>query len=251
MTPCYAKSVNPSGAPRLVVLFTDFSYKCPVSQLIRRKSTMSAQPIRKPKWRRRAEHRPDEILDAALDEFECVGFDAARVEDIAQRAGISKAGVYLYFDTKEAILRGLIEREVAPVARRFRALARAGADDPTGSLKALVAAVTTFVSDKRSFAVPRIVLSVAGRYPDIAAYYRVNVVEQGFEAVKELHRAGVACGEFRRCDPSVAARAVIGPIFVHGFYTHLLLGDPGPLGLKERIAAHTDILLSGLKAGVE
>ena len=209
---------------------------------------MGAEVSRKPKWRRRAEHRPDEILDAALDEFEQVGFDAARVEDIAQRAGISKAGVYLYFDTKEAILRGLIEREVAPVARRFRALAKAGIGDPAGSLKALVAAVATFVSDKRSFAVPRIVLSVAGRYPDIAVYYRINVVEQGFEAVKELHRAGVARGDFRPCDPDVAARTVIGPIFAHGFYSHMLLGDPGALELRERIAAHPDILFNGLTA---
>ena len=66
----------------------------------------------KPRWRRRADERPDEILDAALEEFTDRGFDATRVEDIAARAKISKAGVYLYFDRKEDILRALIEREV-------------------------------------------------------------------------------------------------------------------------------------------
>ncbi len=60
------------------------------------------------KWRRRAEARPDELLDAALDEFIARGFDAARVEDIAKRAGLSKGAVYLYFKSKEEVLRALI-----------------------------------------------------------------------------------------------------------------------------------------------
>ncbi len=209
---------------------------------------MSARAAEKPKWRRRAEHRPDEILDAALAEFEQRGFDAARVEDIARRAGISKAAVYLYFDTKDAILRGLIEREVAPVAQRVKALAEAGANDPAGALRLLVAATMALISDKRIFAVPRIVLSVAGRYPDIAVFYREHVVEEALGAVKRLYRAGAERGVFRPCDPEIAARAIMGPMLIHGFYTHLLLGDPGKATPEERAAAHTEFLFNGLLA---
>lgn len=209
---------------------------------------MSARTVQKPKWRRRAEHRPDEILDAALAEFEECGFDAARVEDIAQRASISKAGVYLYFETKDSILRGLIEREVAPVAQRVKSLAEAGAGDPAGAIRMLIAAMTMLVSDKRMFAVPRIVLSVAGRYPDIAVFYREQVVEQALGAVKFLHRAGVEKGVFRPCDSDVAARAIMGPMLIHGFYTHLLLGSSGPLSPEERAASHTAFLFNGLLA---
>jgi AcrR family transcriptional regulator len=61
-------------------------------------------PTRGPKFRRRAEARPDEVLDAALDLFIEKGFAATRVEDIAKRAGISKGAVYLYFPSKEAII---------------------------------------------------------------------------------------------------------------------------------------------------
>lgn len=209
---------------------------------------MGLQSAQKPKWRRRADCRPDEILDAALAEFEQSGFDVARVEDIARRAGISKAGVYLYFDTKDAILRGLIEREVAPVARRIRGLAEAGGDDPAASLRTLILAVTTMMSDRKIFAVPRIVLSVAGRYPDIAAHYRKNVVEEAFGAVKALHRAGVANGVFRAGESDAAARAVMGPIMMHAFFTHLLFGDAGKMTPKERAEAHADFLLNGLLA---
>ena len=60
--------------------------------------------------RRRPEARPDEILDAALSVFAEQGFTAARVEDIARRAGLSKGAVYLYFPSKEAMLNALVEQ---------------------------------------------------------------------------------------------------------------------------------------------
>ncbi len=209
-----------------------------------------AEPAReqKPKWRRRAESRPDEILDAALTIFERDGFDAARVEDIAKEAKLSKAGVYLYFDAKDAILRGLIEREVAPIARNLRAMAEAGVSDPKGALRMIIAGLTELAGDRRKFAVPRLVLSVASRYPDLAAFYRENVVDQGLGAAEMLVKAGVEQGVFRPCEPGVAARSLLGPIFIHGFYTHFLLGDRGPLEPAARIEAHTDILLNGLAA---
>lgn len=187
-------------------------------------------------------------MDAALEIFERNGFDAARVEDIAKAANLSKAGVYLYFETKEAILRGLIEREVSPIARNLRAKAEAGVEDPASSLRMIVAAFTQVAADKRIFAVPRLVLSISNRYPDLAAFYRENVVEQGLGAIKALVEAGVAQGVFRPCDPGVAARTLLGPIFIHGFYTHFLHGDPGPLSPAERVEAHTDLLLNGLMA---
>src|SRR3569623_411756 len=67
---------------------------------------------RGPKFRRRAEARPDEVLDAALELFVEKGFAHTRVEDIAARAGLSKGAVYLYFPSKEAILEGLVKRVI-------------------------------------------------------------------------------------------------------------------------------------------
>ena len=58
-------------------------------------------PVDEPKWRRRKKARPGEIVDAALEVFAEKGFVSAKLDDIARRAGISKATLYLYFDTKE------------------------------------------------------------------------------------------------------------------------------------------------------
>src|SRR5215831_10591841 len=70
-------------------------------------------PITEPKWRRRREERPAEIVDAALEVFSEKGFAAAKLDDIARRAGISKATLYLYFETKEEIFRAVARAAVA------------------------------------------------------------------------------------------------------------------------------------------
>lgn len=214
---------------------------------------MSAKAAEGPKWRRRAEQRPDEILDAALAVFERDGFDAARVEDIAAEAGLSKAGVYLYFNAKDDILRGLIEREVAPLAQRIRMLARSGIEEPVEGMRTLVLMLAAIVTGRRTFAVPRIVLSLAGRYPDIAAFYRKNVIDVGIEGIVDLHRAGVRSGVLRDCDSEMVARSVMGPLLMHGFYTHLLLGEDGAGADSEdarsrRAWAQMDILMYGISA---
>src|SRR5579862_3274783 len=67
-----------------------------------------------PRWRRRKQARPAEIIAAALQVFAERGFAAARLDDIAARAGVSKAALYLYFDTKEALFRAVVTEAVAP-----------------------------------------------------------------------------------------------------------------------------------------
>src|SRR3954469_24062736 len=97
-------------------------------------SVAKEKPEPEARWKRRAGARPDEILDAALAEFTERGFEAARMEDIAKRAGISKGGVYLYFPSKTALLEALIEAKVSPLARLAQTIAATGADDPMAAL---------------------------------------------------------------------------------------------------------------------
>lgn len=222
----------------------------PASRKLREKprEKKSAAGAARPKWRRRAEERPDEILDAALDEFNERGFEATRVEDIARRAAISKAGIYLYFDSKEDILRALIEREIAPIARMARKLAEEGVGDPATTLGAIIAGVNAVISNPRIFAVPRIVLSVSGRFPEIGDYYRRHVVEEALGAMELLHRAGVERGIFRECDSQLVARAAIGSTMLYAMWLHVLGGEPDGLQPIERARAHLDLMMRGLRA---
>ena len=201
--------------------------------------------VPKPKFRRRAEARPDEILDAALAVFTDKGFDATRVDDIAAAAKLSKGAVYLYFDSKEALLRGLIEREVAPIAHRLRALADSGEADPKETLRLLVTAATELTSNARMFATPKLVLSVAPRFSKIAKYYRKRVIDEAIGAISSLHRKGVASGVFREVDSDAVARMVMGPILIHAMRKHMM-GAKDQSPPRARAEAHLDILFEGL-----
>jgi AcrR family transcriptional regulator len=198
------------------------------------------------KWRRRAHARPDELLDAALDEFIANGFDAARIEDIAKRAGLSKGAVYLYFKSKEDLLRALIAREAAPVAARVAFLAQASGE-PVEMLRAIARTVGGAMANPRLMAIPRLVISVADRFPDLREFYRDQVAVQAKSAIEGLIRKGVAKGQFRKVDPHVGARALIGPILFEALWAHVLRG-PSKIGTSTWIETHFDLVLSGLEA---
>ena len=112
---------------------------------------------RGPKFRRRAEARPDEVLDAALALFVEKGFAATRVEDIATRAGLSKGAVYLYFPSKEAILEGLVRRAVSPIADN----ALAFLDNYAGDPRLVISTVLKMVAGRLHFVLPTAVGATA------------------------------------------------------------------------------------------
>src|ERR1700686_1050034 len=63
----------------------------------------------------KAATRREAILDAALDEFSARGFAAARLDDVAARAGVAKGTIYLYFADKESLFQELIRDKMGPV----------------------------------------------------------------------------------------------------------------------------------------
>lgn len=200
----------------------------------------------KPRWTRRAEARPEEILDAALAEFTERGFEAARMEDVAKRAGLSKAGVYLYFPSKEALLQALIEAKIAPFAQQIRALSELGRDDPLSALRAIAAGAAYKLRDPSIIAVPRLVIGLSGRFPEIADYYRTHVAEVARGALEGLLQAAMDKGQLRRFDVAAVSRALIGPLFFEAMWRHILRGETS--GAPEAVVQHHfDILLNGLE----
>lgn len=201
-----------------------------------------------PKWRRRAEARPEEILDAALAEFTARGFEAARMEDIAKAAGLSKAAIYLYFPSKAAVLEALIEAKVGTLARQMETLALAGHADPLMAMRMIATMAAHRLAESSILAVPRLVISISGRFPEIAEYYRTQVVEKARGALEALIDAGKARGGVRaEVDTKAAARAFIGPILFEALWTHVLQGETALNDPQKLIQQQFDILLNGLE----
>jgi hypothetical protein len=100
----------------------------------------------------------------------------------------------------------------------------------------------------RIFSIPLLVVSISGRFPDLAEHYRERVLGRGRAALERLIRRGVEIGQFRPVDPAAAARAMMGPIMFEMIWTHALRGE-SEIGRSDAwLAAHLDILARGIAA---
>lgn len=204
---------------------------------------------RGPKFRRRAEARPDEVLDAALALFVEKGFAATRVEDIAGRAGLSKGAVYLYFPSKEAILEGLVKRAVRPIADNALGFLENYAGDPRPVIGTVLKMIAGRLGDPRLIAIPRLLVREMVNFPELAQMYRREVLDRVIPAVSALIASGVREGYFRPVDPELTLRSVIGPVIAHMLMSELFGIRPvGGLEIERLIDNHLTILFDGLSA---
>lgn len=204
---------------------------------------------RGPKFRRRAEARPDEVLDAALALFVEKGFAATQVEDIAVRAGLSKGAVYLYFPSKEAILEGLVKRAVLPIANNALGLLENYVGDPRPVISTALKMVAGRLADPRMVAIPRLLIREIINFPEFAQMYRREVLDRVIPAVQRLIQNGIDEGYFRKVDPELTLRSVIGPIIAHMVISELFGIRPAEgLAVDRLIDNHLTILFDGLSA---
>jgi AcrR family transcriptional regulator len=198
---------------------------------------------------RRPEARPEEILDAALAVFAELGFARAKVEDVAARAGLSKGAVYLYFDSKTAILTALVRRLADRVIGAAEAVVEANAEgDAEKTLRALLTYLAIQISDPKISAAPRLVIAEAHAFPEIAALYRDVVLSRVQRLVTRLCERGVAQGIFRRVEPEVLLRIFGGPMVAHMLLS-TVFAKPGvpPLAPETLARGIADMILEGLK----
>jgi AcrR family transcriptional regulator len=202
---------------------------------------------------RRPEARPDEILDAALAVFTEHGFGGARMEEIAQRAGLSKGAIYLYFDSKQSILKALVRRLADRVIGAADALVQT--DTQMGAeqtLRALFMFIATQISDPKVSAAPRLVLAEAQHFPEIAALYRDMVIARGRRLFERLCERGVAQGVFRPVDSNVLLRMCGGTMLAHMLLGTVFAHPDMPAPPAELLARElADVVLNGLKVKAE
>jgi AcrR family transcriptional regulator len=183
-----------------------------------------------PRWTRRKEARPDEIMDAALDLFIEKGFAATRLDDVAKKAGVSKGTLYLYFSDKEDLFRKVVENGMVPQVKNLEDVIKAH----TGSIDELVVKVvkglTTLVTTTKMGAMPKLMISEIGNFPKLGEFYRDEVILRLHRTVGTIIEMGIARGEFREVPVLEAARDLLAPIFMMaiasnmpGFSEHLLI----------------------------
>lgn len=212
-------------------------------------SAKSADPRDDPKplRTRRKEARPQELTEAALGLFVEKGFAATCLEDVASRAGVSKGTLYLYFSSKEALFEAVIREGILPVIETGESLVASHQGSAAALLKDLMDGWWQMVGASPLGGVPKLMMSEAGNFPEVAAFYRENVIERGHRLVGATLERGIANGEFRPVDIPSTIAVLFSPLLMMAILRYSL----GPCGFDDPdkvLQTHLDIVLHGLSA---
>ena len=200
-----------------------------------------------PRWQRRADARPQELLDAALALFVERGFAATRLEEVAARAGVAKATLYRYYENKLELFKAVVRHSLIA---GFDEMAARRLGAPEGARAQLTQLLTAFVQRVASSplsGIPKLVIAEAGNFPELARFYHDEVIRRGRTLIVSLLEQGAASGEFRPVDVDYVWRIVIAPHLLAIIWKHSFEAcEPKPLDFRHHLDAHLDLLFNGL-----
>jgi AcrR family transcriptional regulator len=186
--------------------------------------------------------RREAILEAALDEFSARGFAAARLEDVARRAGVAKGTIYLYFDDKEALFQELVRFQIGPVMAAFETVLASPL--PLKSLiDQAIEIFTREVFGTRRKQVIRLIISEGPRFPALAEFYHREVLGPVFKAVRARLQRAFENGEIAD-DSLVRFPQLLGAATVTAVVWQGLFDRFEPLDARAMIRAYFDRLFA-------
>ena len=206
----------------------------------------SAAPA--PVRHRRKEARPQELLDAALDLFVEKGFAAARLDDVAARAGLSKAAIYLYFEDKMALFQGVVRQAIVTNIGAVETLATAHRGPVASLIPPILDFMASRVEETPMASIAKVVISESRAFPEIGRFYLKEVIGRGIPLLEGLIARGIDQGEFRRVDPGLTVRSIMGPMLLAGVWRTVFepIGAE-KLDVKALARHHADLMLHALR----
>ena len=204
----------------------------------------------RPRNPERTAARREQILDAAYQVFASKGYATTTIADVAQSLRLGHGTIYRYFDNKAELFKEVIRQTLVTTIRDVGDRARAS-ENAFAALDIFLQQLTAVAKDARRSAIPKLVISESGSFPELAVFYLAEVIGPGLQQLTGLIRRGVESGEFRKVDPELAAKSIIAPFLLAVIWRHTFARyDPGRFDPDALIRQHRDILLHGLAARV-
>lgn len=199
------------------------------------------------KWQRRKDDRPEEIMLAALELFVEKGFSATRMLDVARLAGVSKGTLYLYFDNKEAIFKAAVEQLIVPKIGLLESFRKAHQGSCTDLVEKMMMAWWQNVWHSRLSAVPKLLISESGNFPELAAYFTKNVIQPVRQVFIQVIERGVKAQEFNKQDALTTVRLLMAPVIQAAVWKYSLKAFDVDQDPDVYIKQHLKIFLSGIR----
>lgn len=197
--------------------------------------------------RPRKEERPTEILDAGFREFAEKGFDAARLENVAARAGVAKGTVYLYYNSKEALFEAAVRSRILPVLDRAMRLVDHYPGPTRTLLRLMFKMMYRRIADEDVRTLMRIMIAEGGRFPALSEFYYHEFIAKIAAVLAAIVERGVKSGELRD-GPAVRLPHVLIAPGVMAAIWQMTFQPYHPITLDQFLEAHIDLILNGISA---
>ncbi|OLB09038.1 MAG: hypothetical protein AUH06_00925 [Gemmatimonadetes bacterium 13_2_20CM_69_27] len=201
----------------------------------------------KPRWQRRKDARPEELVAAALEVFVERGYEGTTLADVARRAGVTKGTIYLYFENKEALFKAVVRETIVPVIAQGEALARSFTGSARDLLEQLVREYWRLVGETALAGIPKLMMAEAATFPELTRFYYDEVVVRGQRLMAGVIERGVKNGEFRPVNVMLAAKLAMSPL-MHATVVRRAFASCMPEGFNVQayLDTHIDLYLHGI-----
>ncbi len=198
---------------------------------------------------RRKQARPQELLAAALELFVEKGFAATRSEEVAQRAGVSKGTLYLYYPSKEELFKAMVRESLSSRIAEAGVMIAQFVGPTAELLQRVMYMWWTEVGLSPAGGITKVMMAEARNFPELANFFHEEVVAPTQTLLAQVIQRGIDRGEFRPVSPLLTVQVLIGPmlhlvLFQHSFGAcalHLPCENPADV-----LALELDLLLHGL-----
>lgn len=212
-------------------------------------SPLTETSERPEKRERRKEARPGELLAAALDLFVEKGFAATRAEEVAQRAGVSKGTLFLYFPSKEELFKAVVREHISGTIRSAFGELESYPGSSSELVHFLMIQWWERYGNTKASGISKLMMSEAGNFPELATFYQQEVIIPGHQLIAKVIERGMASGEFRKVDVEYAVFSILAPIMFLIMWKHSMSGCC-PSGEKidpvRYLKTQADIVVHGL-----
>lgn len=198
---------------------------------------------------RRKEARPQELLGAAMSLFIEKGFAATRIEEVAQAAGVSKGTLYLYYPSKEDLLKAVIRESLSSSIAAGRAIL----EQFTGPTAELVRLALNLwwerVGLTPASGICKLVMAEARNFPEMAEFFVAEVVDPGNALLEAVIQRGIDRGEFRQVSTEYTAKVMSAAMQFVTVHLNSIGACPGCTRIDPQrfIDTMADLVLHGLE----
>lgn len=175
-----------------------------------------------PRWLRRKESRPAEVLAAALELFVERGFAATRLEDVANRAGVSKGTLYLYYANKAELFKAVVRQNIVPLIDEARHVIARSEDTSATLLQRFFEEWWQRFGGTRLSGILKLVIAESGNFPEVAQFFAQEVAAPDRLLLKTILERGISRGEFAVVDVDAAVESWIAPLVMKAVMMHSL-----------------------------